>query len=163
MDEELKALLEGATEDGFKDWERLLRALQHRGYPSGKDGLKAIRARQKNIQTELERTAKELLASEAQRLFKKYPALTSFSWRQYTPYWIDGDACNFSAELAYPNLNGNDYYSAGDDPSLKEARQDIIAMLRTFDDSYLMYRLFGDHKIVKVNREGIFVETYEHG
>ena len=107
--------------------------------------------------------AKELLASEAQRLFKKYPALTSFSWRQYTPYWIDGDACNFSAELAYPNLNGNDYYSAGDDPSLKEARQDIIAMLRTFDDSYLMYRLFGDHKIVKVNREGIFVETYEHG
>jgi len=111
--------------------------------------------------TEMERTARGLLIEQAQLLFEKHAALESFSWRQYTPYWIDGDACNFSAETNYPSINGRDYYDL-DDPALKDIRDEVAKMLKTFNDDYLMFRLFGDHKTVKVNREGIFVETYEH-
>jgi RecG-like helicase len=38
-------------------------------------------------------------------LFKEFPVLESFSWRQYTPYFNDGDVCNFSAQTDYPTIN----------------------------------------------------------
>ncbi len=161
MDEELKALLESAQGEDF-DWRNLLRALQHRGYPSGKEALKALRVRMKSFQTAMEASTRNLLAAEAKGLFARHPKLESFAWHQYTPYWIDGDACSFSSNMGYCSINDLNYYSEPEDPDLQTAARDVRETLAIFDDAYLMYQLFGDHKTVKVNRQGIFVETYEH-
>lgn len=39
-------------------------------------------------------------------LFKQFPKLERFSWRQYTPHWNDGDTCQFSARTEYIEVNG---------------------------------------------------------
>jgi hypothetical protein len=39
-------------------------------------------------------------------LFKKAPNLKSFGWRQYTPYFNDGDSCVFRVHFDYPYING---------------------------------------------------------
>ena len=39
--------------------------------------------------------AKKEFMSGAAALFDKYPAMNNFSWRQYTPYFNDGEPCEF--------------------------------------------------------------------
>jgi hypothetical protein len=39
-------------------------------------------------------------------LFKQAPNLKSFGWTQYTPYFNDGDTCEFSIHFDYPYING---------------------------------------------------------
>lgn len=39
-------------------------------------------------------------------LFKQTPKLKSFGWRQYTPYFNDGDTCEFYVHTDDPYING---------------------------------------------------------
>jgi len=57
--------------------------------------------------------AKEMFSEITKELFEKHPRLISFGWKQYTPYFDDGDECIFSAHTGEPYING--VYS--DDPS----------------------------------------------
>lgn len=41
-------------------------------------------------------------------IFVNHPQLESFSWRQYTPHWNDGDECSFSAHTDYLTINGEE-------------------------------------------------------
>ena len=52
----------------------------------------------KEIQTEFPGMFKEF--------FTKAPKLKSFGWSQFTPYFNDGDTCEFSAHTDYLFLNG---------------------------------------------------------
>lgn len=49
-------------------------------------------------------------------LFKQAPKLKSFGWTQYTPYFNDGDTCEFGVNFDYPYINGvsEDYDEEGD-------------------------------------------------
>jgi hypothetical protein len=51
---------------------------------------------------EMEQAAKEALKELAKDFFPKNPNILAFGWRQYTPYWNDGDTCVFSANVEYP-------------------------------------------------------------
>jgi hypothetical protein len=52
-------------------------------------------------------------------LFKQAPNLKSFGWPQYTPYFNDGDTCEFSVHLDYPWINGsNEDYDDVDDSEI---------------------------------------------
>lgn len=43
-------------------------------------------------------------------LFEKSKGkIKSFGWTQYTPYFNDGDSCEFGVNFDYPNINGVDY------------------------------------------------------
>jgi len=41
-------------------------------------------------------------------LFRQAPNLKSYSWKQYTPYFNDGDSCEFSAHVEDGYINGYD-------------------------------------------------------
>jgi hypothetical protein len=53
-------------------------------------------------------------------LFAEAPNLKSFGWTQYTPYFNDGDSCEFGVNFDYPYINGaNEDYDEESDISIK--------------------------------------------
>ena len=53
-------------------------------------------------------------------LFEQAPKLKSFGWTQYTPYFNDGDTCEFGVNIDYPYVNGaNEDYDEESDISIK--------------------------------------------
>ena len=141
-----------------------------------------------------EKAKKELqskMKTEFNTLFKEFfeqnPEVTCVGWRQYTPYFNDGDACVFTsyAEYAFAT-NAQDYTSiqwgeyGGDDENVwicdmdygdfneeeipEGVDKNLEALQRTLakvpDEVYL--ELFGNHVVVYATREGFEVEDYEH-
>lgn len=129
------------------------------------------------------------------------PTIKAFGWRQYTPYFNDGDPCEFGVHGAWfvtvdddvdlDEVDDDEYgVDYGDHPSLgcreysysgrypdrvripgaytgpDEARYDRVRALSDaivggeFDD--VLLEAFGDHAAVRVSRESITVDTYEH-
>jgi len=125
----------------------------------------------------LERS-KGMFSEVANKLFEKHTVLESFGWRQYTPYFNDGDECTFSAHTSEPNMNGMDSYDdelyckvnsqnwKGEkyeqfDPALGAAYDDVKEFLANVDDSVLR-DLFGDHVQITVTKDGTEVDDYNH-
>ena len=54
----------------------------------------------------------QLLDDEFAEIFAQNPALKSFGWIQYTPYFMDGDPCYFGAATGNDciEINENDVY-----------------------------------------------------
>jgi hypothetical protein len=52
----------------------------------------------------METTAKSAFAEMAEEFFEENPDIIAFGWTQYTPYWNDGDVCEFSAHTDYPSV-----------------------------------------------------------
>jgi hypothetical protein len=107
----------------------------------------------------------------------------SVRWRQYTPYFNDGDVCEFGAHGVYFELSEagllaarltgqNDRYSDYDDGfinsySLKELP--TYGILREFESAVesgrhfvLMTEKFGDHAVVTATKEKFVVDSYDH-
>lgn len=122
--------------------------------------------------------AKDVLTEACKELFAKHPDLTSFSWRQYTQYFNDGDATHFSAGTDKWSLdvevNGSQVWSenspeAGEEnpnedveDRAAELAEEIAKVLAIFEDEDYL-RLFGDHARVRVTRDVIEIEAYtEH-
>jgi hypothetical protein len=53
---------------------------------------------------QMEQTAKEAFAEMVTEFFDENSDLISFGWTQYTPYFNDGDVCEFSAHTDYPSV-----------------------------------------------------------
>jgi len=127
---------------------------------------------------EIEPTLKELAAA----FFVQFPAVDSFSWYQYTPYFNDGDACNFSvcADESSIELNegdDDDDYEGDDDyddeesedelefpdaeasevvltsEMKKSAKEAASELIANFDDEMLEH-LYGDHVKITIHRDG---------
>lgn len=126
----------------------------------------------KDLKKKLKSQVKDVFYAAVKELFNEYPDLKSISWTGYTPYFNDGDTCEFSSNHEYPDING-----VGDwaDPTEEEAeayekidkkvRDKMEKAVRTFmkewdDDD--MYDLFGDHVQVTVTKKGISTEHYDH-
>jgi hypothetical protein len=89
-------------------------------------------------------------------------------WTQYTPYFNDGEPCEFNANGRYAEVA----FSAADsdvmiwtrwsskDPEEQEAIKAFQGALQ-IDDS-VMLAAFGDHVEVTVDRKGVEVLQYEH-
>lgn len=125
----------------------------------------------------LKKQARGLFLEAAQELFEAYPELESFGWKQYTPYFNDGDACTFSVH--YPIINGWDqdygYFVAegGHEDESREltVSEQLVLKKLTKPVEYLigklpeeiMQEVFGDHIIVKITRDGVIdTEEYNH-
>lgn len=124
-------------------------------------------------------------------VFKSYfdscPEVTVFSWRQYTPYFNDGEECTFrcyanhgSATNAtdYDNVQWGEYDGEEenvwiDDDYYGNYNEDMIPkhvientghlrkMLGKISDD-VFKEMFGDHCIVHATRAGFVVTEYEH-
>ena len=106
--------------------------------------------------------AKVVISSELETIFEEYPQLDTISWTQYTPYFNDGDVCEFGCGAGEPDINGEDYWYLERGSTLKEAAKKAGAILGSIEnEDYLA--LFGDHAEVIVYRDGrIEVQSYSH-
>lgn len=134
-----------------------------------------IRAEYEKIRQEMVAKAKASLSTIYKSLMDRYPEVKSVSWRQYTPYFNDGDTCVFSADMGYciinltapPNPNDFErgYYdeiSEADFPRLDEFMKNWRKLAAALDDDVLL-DLYGDHAEVTVNRDGsTTVESCDH-
>lgn len=134
---------------------------------------------------EAKELAKDAFAEMTAALFGGYPLLESFSWKQYTPYFNDGDPCTFSARVEDQEciaINGEDGYEISEDCDYKEVNGKWER--RGFDESELhpLYKaqkaacellcqvsheqleeMFGDHAKITVHRNGtVEVEECSH-
>lgn len=58
--------------------------------------MKGLVQQVEDLREQMKEGGKDALADGAQELFAKYLQLKQFGWNQYTPYFNDGDACEFS-------------------------------------------------------------------
>ena len=118
------------------------------------------------------------------------PGVLGVTWQQYTPYFNDGETCEFNAysfavALSEPPPGvAPDYEDYGDDGNTAQGYFDTynlydyvdgvrvpkhpvyesLSALDGASDHFLtvLYDHFGDHAIVRATRDGFTVETYEH-
>lgn len=114
-------------------------------------------------------------------LFKEFfeanPKAAAVSWRQYTPYFNDGDPCYFRVgEMAlhlhpdedeeededYDPDEGHDAYglSQSDDPEMKKMGEGFDK-LTDIPEEVLEY-VFGDHVTITATAEGFDITEYDH-
>lgn len=135
-----------------------------------------------NAKAEYEKTVADLgkaaVAEELKGLFDAYPELTAVRWRQYTPYFNDGDPCVFRLrDVLYKTSTDkvageeardeeDDYYEGFSElPWRQEERSTLQDSLQTFEKNRVedLYKdCFGDHVTVTATRDGVEVQEYEH-
>ena len=121
--------------------------------------------------------AKELgkkgVKEELTVLFEKFPELEAVRWNQYTPYFNDGDPCEFRVgdltyKLAGDDESGDyedgfqDVWIEDDDQykAMKEAISGTSDKFNSLEDVLLV--AFGDHQQITATRNGVAVEEYDH-
>lgn len=120
----------------------------------------------------MKKNGRKFFSEQSKELFDKHPTLVKFGWIQYTPYWNDGEPCEFSAQLESPHMllvgQDDEVYEEEawfpDDAEITDesiAFRAIIEFLSQFDDEDVEI-LFGDHCQVTVTEDGVEVEEYEH-
>ena len=112
-----------------------------------------------DLRMKLQETGEQFLLEHFKETFNKHKNLKEVRWTQYTPYFNDGETCEYGSSHTSPDLlvtgcsyNGKEY---------KVIEKEIKEFLIQFDDE-LMYDLFGDHIEIIVTKEGISVNEYEH-
>lgn len=128
-------------------------------------------------------TSREFLESVDK--FLNLPGVEAIRWRQYTPYFADGDPCEFGVHDVYIRFSPldddederGDYedgfvsefdisYSRTDFPELDD---NFLHELKTVTKEWdvlnkdeVCKRNFGDHSTVIATKEGFNVESYDH-
>jgi len=63
--------------------------------------LRGVREERETLSKKIRAMAAEVFAEGVKGIFEKHPTLEYFSWNQYTPYFNDGDVCEFSVNRDY--------------------------------------------------------------
>lgn len=80
-----------------------------------KERFAEAKAKMRAAQEEARVVARDAFKDGAAELFAAHPKLDSIGWKQYTPYFNDGDACVFAAHIDEPDINGGASY---DNPTI---------------------------------------------
>jgi hypothetical protein len=100
---------------------------------------------------EMANTAAKLFKEMSAELFEENPELVSFSWTQYTPYFNDGDVCEFSCHGDYPSVS----IKVGDDViGYDENRGDLEINGEEVQSTYDLERQFKDLRVDSFRRDG---------
>lgn len=92
-------------------------------------------------------------------LFEENPNVENFGWSQYTPYFNDGDTCEFTVHTDYICINDFDEYSSKINPNIFHK---FIAVLKVIPDDFYL-DLFGDHNEIMIYSSGeIKIIKYSH-
>ena len=126
------------------------------------------------LNTKIREAAREELKpalAEACEIFKtEIPELEAITWNQYTPYFNDGEACEFSVGNMHAVTEEDSSYistwSSGKVGSFSAGKSKLLrkfaTSLETLEEALEI--CFGDHATVTINiRTGdIDVEEYDH-
>lgn len=142
--------------------------------------------------SELQKKNQEKSQKIFQEMFKTFfdsnPEIKAIGWRQYTPYFNDGDECVFrcnvdyawatntenASNISYGEYDGDDgdsvwiydpdYGDFNDEIIPKSVRTNMTSfrkiLAKISDDTYKA--MFGDHVTVIATRDGFETEYYEH-
>ncbi len=105
--------------------------------------------------------------------FTEHPFIKAIGWAQYTPYYSDGDPCEFDVREFYVCTKGDvdfsevtrlhdeeiflDSYSV-EDASTKEA----LRLIERSKSDEIFKEAFGDHVMVIATPSGFHVNEYSH-
>jgi hypothetical protein len=134
-----------------------------------------------------QRRGQEIFKQAFKEFFDANPEVTAVGWKQYTPYFNDGDACVFRCnadyafitnaadygDISYGEYDGDDENVWIEDPDYGDYQEELIPknvsknaealrrLLGKIDDDVFL-DMFGDHVQVFATREGFDVQDYEH-
>lgn len=117
--------------------------------------------------------AQAAIAALFKAFFAAQPSVTAIQWRQYTPYFNDGEACTFSKhdfEVSVVPLKQTDEDDGEDEDdetfqsawSLDGALGEAVHSLDRAANADVFEAAFGDHVRVVATREGFHVTEYSH-
>lgn len=142
--------------------------------------LQEFAAKKAALDAEMKEHGKAAVLGELKAFFDKHPN-TSIQWRQYAPYFNDGEECVFGVHGVgvVPPMKGDDddnendfdswsikyHIKKGDaapwmTPSIADDLEVLERLLYSSED--LLKAAFGDHVRIIANIDGIEVESYEH-
>lgn len=99
--------------------------------------------------TQLIKEIEEKFKEQVIEAFSSFPNLPFITWTQYSPYFNDGEACEFSYHFWSYDYKEN-----------KDAAESVWDKINEFGPFFLA--LFDDHSKVTVYRDGtVSVEEYE--
>jgi hypothetical protein len=135
--------------------------------------LAELKEKKESLLAEIQKEAQSFFNQEIKPLFAAHPALESFRWTQYTPYFNDGDECTFSAhtdDLTF-NFDGKEYdyvstYSLSNrsekfPKEFTAAAKAVFKFMENFDSDDFE-QMFGDHVEVIAKRDKVEVNEYSH-
>ena len=116
------------------------------------------------LKQEYIKTARQEFQNGTKELFENNLELKSFGWRQYTPYFADGDTPEFGVNTDEPNINDCDGYEVGYEEGSEKLKplQDIVAEFLGQFDSDVYLDIFGDHAEVTITADKTVVDEYSH-
>jgi hypothetical protein len=145
----------------------------------------------KKLKQEMLEASNKIFTDLTKTIFEDHPKLESFGWHQFTPYFNDGETCEFSVNTDYIYINGESVdesdwinetkitnYGTWNrekrqyegrtevpnfnyDKELVAACDEIKEFLSNFDNDFFMSQ-FGDHAEITITAEGVSVDEYEH-
>lgn len=134
------------------------------------ESLRELKAKIDETYKTMAELGKGLIKEEFQKLFEEWPEIAAIRWRQYTPYWNDGEPCTF--RVCSPYVKINDFGGDADDGWLEEydfeegPKRDWMRHLEgTLEAGEIVLKsIFGDHVQVTVwrDKDEAEVEEYEH-
>lgn len=123
---------------------------------------------------------KKTIKKALKEFFSAFPSVDSIRWSQYTPYFNDGDACEFGVNNVHvkfvdgfvPDIDPDNEYvdpeyefdELGIDSKLKTQLEKATNSLNdNFSDmDEILKEAFGDHVEVTVTKDEVTVESYDH-
>lgn len=139
-----------------------------------REAMEAVRAKVKD-------EGRVLLHDALKAIFDGHPELEAVKWSQYTPYFNDGDACEFSVneprfrtagapddvgdyEDGFWDAPWGDYNAMWHGPSepIATAVKALGGVLTDPTMEEVLLAVFGDHVEVTATRDGVEVEEYSH-
>lgn len=142
------------------------------------DMFNKLKKAQENID-ELRRQMNERFKEEFKPAMREWlaatPEVEAIRWRQYTPWFNDGEPCEFSMkDIYYKPAEGvlnvdheGDYddgfftpWSYRGNPELADKLRELTKLLYSFSDTFEV--VFGDHVKVTVTTQEIEVTEYDH-
>lgn len=108
------------------------------------------------------------------------PLIEEIGWTQYTPYFNDGDACEFSAGEPWCRTvrDGEDedrwsltmyshktFSAFKNDPEMVASKRTAKAFCDAIEGGQfedVLLQAFGDHALVTVRKDGVGIQFYQH-
>ena len=131
-----------------------------------------IIALQKELDTAIEKNGERVIKSLFKEFFQNYPEVKAVAWTQYTPYFMDGDPCEFSvyeiygassdSEEAVSDLENGECEEGTEVFYDHEGLNGLSEILQSKAGHIILEAVFGDHKKIVVTQNGIEVERCRH-
>ncbi len=122
----------------------------------------------KEYKDKIQKDGKSICRELFKEFFDKHPDVESIKWHQYTPYFNDGDVCEFgvNSDASIKLKDKDDFFGEYDNytdknPQTNKLIQNASELVASIPDD-IMLEVFGDHAEITANRDGFDVESYDH-